>query len=435
MTLLPICKSSGSNLRRFFRALTRGQFANAFFPSVVHGDRASLHLRSVFESAAVTESQRLEYRDTFGRHLYDIVFRGQGEYAKSEYNFVIQTMNLCSSEFSAPHATFLLNDVHVETVDAGGGANRQQGRTQGRRNTAGTGGGSRDTAAPVPSERADPVVFVCKLPFAQPPDLGEHRESAESQATALAAQFAAEYAHKENDRAAKTLLDAHNGHNHLMLFDVNSQLRKQMIFASSWSEAGYQYNTRSHFAPIERPPYSEDERSRIQFGIDNEATAIRHVKAKYGFDLITPEHVKSFTRIHTDKPDVLAGSADAITTSGIILEIKCIRDRAAFLDRIANGGADAIKQHEGQVQALLELFDLPVGLLCYYHHTITEHGERVDPLSYEIPVYRKQGWWAEQSRIMERMIQKQRRKLTSAVWDDDIMKTSELMRWNNGNVP
>ena len=76
-----------------------------------------------------------------------------------------------------------------------------------------------------------------------------------------------------------------------------------------------------------------------------------------------------------------------------------------------------------------------VRLLCYYHHTITEHGERVDPLSYEIPVYRKQGWWAEQSRIMERMILKQRRKLTSAVWDDDIMKTSELMRWNNGNVP
>ena len=51
------------------------------------------------------------------------------------------------------------------------------------------------------------------------------------------------------------------------------------------------------------------------------------------------------------------------------------------------------------------------------------------------PVYRKQGWWAEQSRVMERMIQKQRQKLTAAVWDDDIMKTSEPMRRNNENVP
>ena len=113
-------------------------------------------------------------------------------------------------------------------------------------------------------------------------------------------------------------------------------------------------------------------------------------------------------------------SADAITTSGILLEIKCTRSRATFLERVANGGRGAIDNHYAQVQALLEVYDLPVALLCYWHKDEDEEGEddaedgsnaddeedaedganaddaeRAAPrtLSYELIIPRRAGWF------------------------------------------
>jgi len=58
-----------------------------------------------------------------------------------------------------------------------------------------------------------------------------------------------------------------------------------------------------------------------------------------------------------------------------LLEIKCTRSRATFLERVANGGRGAIDNHYAQVQALLEVYDLPVALLCYWHKDEDEEGE------------------------------------------------------------
>lgn len=431
VTLLPICTSSGSNLRRFWRASARGQFSANFFPPVLHADRTPLILKSTFNSVPASTEQRREYHERFGLALSETLFRPDEDIVQHPYNWVIDSMNSLAHSYDAPEfACFMLHGAGGDAADAEGVARRTrraQERTGGGHSGTGT-GSTHDRPTSIEAHRADPAIIFCSRKYAQPPNLGEVAQAAERQAERLAQQFAAEYQLKEVGRAATSLAEAHNGHNNLMLFDTESKLRTQMVFASAWSKAGREYNGGIPFAPCEPVEHGPSVKELIEYGVANEHHAISHVAAKYGFDLINETHVKAFTRIHADEPAVLAGSADAITKSGIVLEIKCIKYRDTFLNHVANKGSAAIDRHYGQVQALLELFNLPVGLLCYWHADINpDDGIPSNAMSYEIPVYRKCNWWVEESKQMKKAIDRRQKALTNVWWDDDIMRTTRPM--------
>ena len=115
-------------------------------------------------------------------------------------------------------------------------------------------------------------------------------------------------------------------------------------------------------------------------------------------------------------PRVLAGSADAITTCGVLLEIKCIQTRDGFFNKIANLGRQALDDYVDQVRALLEVYNLPLGLLCYWH------GSEDEVLSFEFPVYRNASWWRDARRKMEFRAREQREALGRAnAWQEEIM--------------
>jgi hypothetical protein len=42
----------------------------------------------------------------------------------------------------------------------------------------------------------------------------------------------------------------------------------------------------------------------------------------------------------------------------VLIEIKCVKHKDMFIHRVANARRNAIEKHYGQVQALLEVFDL-----------------------------------------------------------------------------
>ena len=116
-------------------------------------------------------------------------------------------------------------------------------------------------------------------------------------------------------------------------------------------------------------------------------------------------------------PRVLAGSADAITQCGVLLEIKCIKSKDAFFNKIANVGRKALDDYVDQVRALLEVYNLPLGLLCYWHKD-----DDGPALSFEFPVYRDESWWRAASAKMVWSINKQRERLQFArAWQEEIM--------------
>jgi hypothetical protein len=116
-------------------------------------------------------------------------------------------------------------------------------------------------------------------------------------------------------------------------------------------------------------------------------------------------------------PRVLAGSADAITTCGVLLEIKCIQTRDGFFNKIANLGRQALDDYVDQVRALLEVYNLPLGLLCYWHKD-----DDGPALSFEFPVYRDESWWRDASEQMVWSVNKQRERLQfERAWQEEIM--------------
>ena len=187
---------------------------------------------------------------------------------------------------------------------------------------------------------------------------------------------------------------------HMIPFDTQSplqrEMRTRMIFASAWAQTSRDYNSGSAF------PRPTDTNEFMQYGIDNEAGAIAHVCAKYGFKPLP--HVKKFTKVSRSHPTVLAASADAISSDGIIIEIKCVKNRATFLERVSFDGRRQLAGYYDQVQAQLEVYDLPVGLLCICH---VSDGEW---LSVEYPILRESQWLQNNLEDMREQIRKQQNK-------------------------
>lgn len=141
----------------------------------------------------------------------------------------------------------------------------------------------------------------------------------------------------------------------------------------------------------------------MAYGNNKEAEAISHVCAKYGF---TPlPHVKKFTKVSQNYPTVLAASADAITSDGTILEMKCVKNRATFLERVSFDARRQIDGYYDQVQAQLEVYDLNVGLLCICH--VGEDGEW---LSVEYPILRDAQWLQNNLEAMRKQIRMHQNK-------------------------
>ena len=71
------------------------------------------------------------------------------------------------------------------------------------------------------------------------------------------------------------------------------------------------------------------------------------------------------------------------------------------------------------MHALLEVFSLPMGLLCYWHGA--EADDEPD-MSFEFPVVRDAAWWEKNKDTMRHEVFEQRRALQRAgQWNDDIM--------------
>ena len=264
--------------------------------------------------------------------------------------------------------------------------------------------------------QAQEAVFAfCRRESARVPALpAETRPTARNTASQLAESL--DVAYNAENRQEYTARNAHD-HDYWIVFDTSSPLRRQMIFASAFSSVSLRY-AKSYFAPAVPPERTESELERIQYGIDHEADAVEHVRKKYDFVLVPPDHVKTFTRLHPSVPRVLAGSADAITTCGVLLEIKCIQTKDGFFNKIGNLGRKALDDYVDQVRALLEVYNLPLGLLCYWHG-----GSEGDAaLSFEFPVYRYESWWQFASVTMEREASDQAEALARHnAWVEEIM--------------
>jgi hypothetical protein len=71
------------------------------------------------------------------------------------------------------------------------------------------------------------------------------------------------------------------------------------------------------------------------------------------------------------------------------------------------------------LHALLEVFNLPMGLLCYWHGA---EADNEHDMSFEFPVVRDAAWWEKNKTKMRRAMQRQRRALQRAgQWNDDVM--------------
>ena len=449
--VLPLSSRVGYNLRRLYRCAARGQSFGAFFPAIVHADRPALELRHVFEHPPQNEVQREAYREACGSALYSRIFpsaddpeEGEEDHPEegdasqepwtgrasvelsyddfmSHVNAVIASIDgttwgktdlsfLISSQFGADD-----NEISRREHDGLGRGGRGPGRGPGRGRGRGRGrGGGGTYVPPTPVMRKEAVLAFCRRTSAKVPALPDAtRASARNTAERLATSLAEAYEAAESEEY--TARNAHD-HDYWITFDTSSPLRRQLVFASAWAKVSFQYS-KSYFALANPPQRADDEQERVQYGVDHEADAVEHVKRKYAFELIEPDHVKKFTRLHPTMPRVLAGSADAITQCGVLLEIKCIKSKDAFFNKIANVGRKALDDYVDQVRALLEVYNLPLGLLCYWHKD-----DDGPALSFEFPVYRDESWWRAASAKMVWSINKQRERLQFArAWQEEIM--------------
>jgi len=433
--VVPMSSKGGFNMRRFFRSAARGQSFGTFFPAVVHADRPSVQLRHVFERPPQNEAQREAYCEYFGGPLHSLVFTEERvgeerEYAVLSYDDFLRHVNeviaeIDDTQWGRTDLSFLLTSHFGASEDdnetardgrdrggrgRGGGGGRRGGRGGGRR------GGRHDSYVPsTPDMRKEAVFAFCRRESARVPALpAETRRTARNTASQLAASL--DIAYNAENRQEYTASNAHD-HDYWIVFDTSSPLRRQMIFASAFSSLSFRY-AKSYFAPAVPPERTESELERIQYGNDHEADAVEHVRKKYDFALVPPDHVKAFTRLHPSVPRVLAGSADAITTCGVLLEIKCIQTKDGFFNKIGNLGRKALDDYVDQVRALLEVYGLPLGLLCYWHG-----GSEGDAaLSFEFPVYRDESWWQDASVTMECAASGQAEALARHnAWVEDIM--------------
>jgi hypothetical protein len=168
----------------------------------------------------------------------------------------------------------------------------------------------------------------------------------------------------------------------LMRKDPNSPLRQRCLFASRLSKVALRNNkparnaqrrldlqqaSSAYFEFAVRVPRSAEQETRVRYGIENEGAAIEHVLRKYGLERI--EDIGEYTRAHPDFRGLLA-TPDAITTSGVILEIKCVASYDDYVESIAYASDTQNTKYgdyKDQVLAQLEVFDLEQALLCICH--------------------------------------------------------------------
>jgi hypothetical protein len=427
--VIPIHESSGMMLRRWFRARARGQVFAQCFPGVVHNDRAQITLKHVFGRSAVSDAAMEAYKTNFGAPLYEAVFQegADQEVVELEYNAFVAAVNqvianVDGEQWGTTDFSFVVTGGSSARVDDNEEPTAEEDVAHGGPAAAGgaADGGEAGEWWIADYRRVAARAFCtresAKLPaLVAPEQLQAGREWAERLKISVGEAFRRLGA-GEDVYASK---DAPNN-DWWTTFSVDSPLRRQMIFASAYAKQSWISNDRSYFPTGNPQPAAGSEAAlRIAYGVANERTAVEHVAQKYAMTLVDLDHTKKFTRIHVDEPRLLAGSCDAMTCEGVLLEIKCIRNRDAFLHRIAQGSSRALASYKDQVHALLEVFNLPMALLCYWHGA--EADDEPD-MSFEFPVVRDAAWWEKNKTKMRRAVFEQRRALQRAEqWNDDVM--------------
>ena len=152
----------------------------------------------------------------------------------------------------------------------------------------------------------------------------------------------------------------------------DAPVRRMMITASSLSGTTF------------FPKIPVQQNAFMRTGVEFEATALKHIQKKYGFDMVNG--VDKWTRALPSDPTVLAATLDGLTTQGIIIEVKFVHN---FMDVLAPAGATKkYNLYWPQVQAQLHVFELSLAMLVFY----SIDAETDDMFSCEYWIHRDDAW-------------------------------------------
>lgn len=433
--LMPMSIDNGQAYQRFSRSGARGQFFTAVAPAVIHADRPSIVVNGAIDRPPRNQDQRDAFALTVGHPLRVRLFGDEGNdlVVDMAYADYVESWNEVLTAAAVADGQRPV-DLRFAACGGGGGGraddsgeeqegNREedddpegQGADANVRNGRNVRNEARQTRGQIHVKsqirRRVAHAYASRTAARLPPlpDI----EDPEAQTDRVARQVArirrelalAEERDGETPRPSQLTDDT----GYFIPKDTNSPLRRQLIFASAIADVALRNNkppatpqrrleqrtaSSAYFAYVSpRPRNNAESEANRAYGVRHEAVAIEHISRKYGnLELITG--IGQYTRVHPQFPWLLA-TVDAVSTCGVVLEIKCIRDYEAYLHAVA-GASDGPNQkytdYVDQVRAQLEVFDLQLGLLCLCH---VQTDGRV--LSIELPVFRDSQWLNEQTR-------------------------------------
>ena len=444
--LMPVGGTNGQANQRLFRSYVRGQLFSKLFPTYCKPIRAPIVMTGALDRPPMSEHRREEYRVAIDEPLRERMMRNDGgdevpvdsmphdEYIES-VNAVVDEAprGAVSCRFAAARGSGIrgAGDRVNRDDEADEGAGEGEEGPHGERNAnaergGGNGGRAGGAAARNGAGRQRPRRPICEIrrraavAYAsrrrgQVPEVIDRAimDRVAGQVEVLRRELALVQARREDEppivsRAQLEQLTAETGF--LIPKDPNTPLRRQCLFASHLSKVALRNNkparnartrldqqqaSSEYFEFFVRVPRSAEQERRMQYGIENEAAAIEHVLRKYGLERI--ENIGEYTRVHPEFRGLLA-TPDAITTSGIIIEIKCVASYDDYIEAIAracDNSTNKYSDYKDQVLAQLEVFDLEQALLCICHRR--EDGVF---LSVELSVQRDRTWLNERRRAI-----------------------------------
>ena len=446
--MMPINGAYGEAYQRFARSGARGQLFECVAPGRVHADRAPIVINGAVDRPPRSENARNALRRSIEQVLLDRLFNDEpnAHFVEVVYDEFVGVWNDAVTEAEGTERV----NLRFAAAAAGGGGGRgdaaggagddadddeeREGTGEEEENgdaeepAAGANGRRQETPGR-PHQRTSRIrasvarAFASRasteippLPAVQNPD--DRATRIADQMRTIVAQL--NIAMARGDRAPRpSSLNDDTGY--FIVKDTASPLRRQLLFASALAQVALRNNkprrrnarqhtaSSAYFTFLTPEDGDDDARGAANrdYGTRNEATVVEHVQRKLG----NPElvaHIGEYTRVHPEFRRLLA-TLDAITTSGIVLEIKCVPDYDAYIHAIAcasDGENQKYTDYVDQVRAQLEVFDLELGLLCLSHVT---PGNQV--LSVELPVFRDRRWFEDQKPLYELLLADQERFL------------------------